>query len=159
MEDLSKKTEDLVCEMCSGINTCRCCGEMFPTHSPEYVYRILIQLAKYQIPADELLEFVHFIDERKLWQEIGHWTICGACEDLRIDLKDYAIHHHRVENRNTLEVWQGKDEDRMISYAESELAYSTTWISEPPMISDETERRFTSSHIRSATKQHESQSP
>ena len=77
--------------------------------------------------------------KRKLWQEIGHWTICSACEDLRIDLKDYAIHHHRFGNRNTLEVWQGRDRDRVVSYAECELVYSATWISGSPMISTEAE--------------------
>ena len=65
MEDLWKKTEDLVCEMCGGIDTCRCCDRKYPFHAPEYVYRILVQLAKYQIPADELLKFVEFIDEEK----------------------------------------------------------------------------------------------
>jgi hypothetical protein len=131
MEDLWEMTEYLECEMCGGLNDCRFCGELYPIHAPDYTFRILIQLGKYQMPADELLEFVAFMDERNLWRQVGHWTICVDCKDLRIDLKDYAIHHHMYGNLNTLKVWQGRDSDRIQSYNECQLVHSVSWRSKP----------------------------
>jgi hypothetical protein len=127
MEDLWEKVEDVHCEVCGGIYDCAGCGEIV-SHFPQYVYRILVQVAKFKIPADQLLKFVEFADERELWLRKGHWTICEACEDLRIDLKDYGIHHHKHGNINTLEVWHDKDDGRIASYNECELVFSATWI-------------------------------
>ena len=122
MEDLWKRTEDLDCEVCGGQNDCPRCGKII-AHYPEYVYRILIQLAKFKMPGDELLRFVEFADASGLWLEVGHWTICCACESLWIHLKDYSVNHHRCENRNTLEVW-----NRRKGCREWEPVYSATWI-------------------------------
>jgi hypothetical protein len=120
MEDLWEKVEDVRCEVCGGIYDCACCGEI-ASHFPQYVYRILVQLAKFKMPADQLLKFVEFADERELWLRIGHWTICEECEDLYIELTDYAIHHHKSGNRNILKVWHG-------NYDECKLVYFTIWL-------------------------------
>ena len=133
MKDLWEKVEDVHCEVCGGIYDCACCGEIV-SHFPQYVYRILVQLAKFKIPTDELLKFVEFADERELWLRIGHWTICEACEETYIDLTDYGIRHRKFGNRNTLEVWHDNDRDRIESYDEFELVYSTTWIGSDDLV-------------------------
>jgi hypothetical protein len=123
MEDLWKKTEDLECDVCSGLND-RCCGEIV-AHYPQYVYRILGLLEDFQMPDDDLLRLAKLIDERSLSLEVGHWTSCYLCGMLRIALKDYDIYHERVQDRSTLKIWHYLDE----GYERGELVYGTSWTS------------------------------
>lgn len=123
MENLWKKTEDLDCDVCAGLND-RCCGEIV-AHYPRHVYRILGLLENFQMLEDDLLNFVKLIDERSLWLEVGHWTSCYECGMLRIALKDYDIYHERVQDRSKLEVWHYVDQN----YEKGELLYSATWMS------------------------------